>query len=478
MDDDVTKLHLLEEIKNRDKAIKEQQPKIPKWIHYDDEKEKYSVNIPSLVDQIMQEYKWLATKYKEEMHYYEYQKEGGYWELIPPKKIKTIIQQNYLKPFPQVYKPTNIRYAYELLTASIPIYDETIFKPHRYLVNFKSKVYDLQHDKFLEHSPHYYFTSCIPYDLQKDGDFINSSVYEWFSNTLGNATRTVMEYIGYMFEKSYEPIQAFMFFYGKGGEGKSTMINYISSLFNENEVSHIPLNDLATSAKTDNFAISGLKGKRLNAYDDTSKKIINDTSILKVLTGGGIVDAKVKNREATSFSNYAKLLFACNALPEFRDTTKGFNRRIYIIPFEKMDNFTNDLLERAKKERGLFAYECIKAYKEQLKAPLVDGNKTLSLTDTIKQYQNEWIKDNDPVQQWLDDNTNTLKNVWTATAKLYENYENYCRESGINALSRNKFTRELKNKGFKTKPILINGKTTRSFELSINHPYDFSKLNK
>ena len=168
-----------------------------------------------------------------------------------------------------------------------------------------------------------------------------------------------MELIGYSFYPSYKPIQAFVLIISNGGDGKTTFANYLQTLLGQENVAHVSLENL-TDDKSNNFSLSELAGKWLNIHDDISKSFIKNPAIIKTLTGGGEMNAPVKNKADITFSNHAKLLFIGNEEPSFSDTSNGFKRRANIVHFMRIENFDKAIdTEKIRKERGKFVYLCM-----------------------------------------------------------------------------------------------------------------------
>ena len=76
-----------------------------------------------------------------------------------------------------------------------------------------------------------------------------------------------------------------------------------------------------------------LRGKHANICGDVGKKKIDDTAFLKMLTGRDPIRARGLYKDAITFVNYAKAIFALNQLPVIDDFSDGFKRRIKIIEF-------------------------------------------------------------------------------------------------------------------------------------------------
>lgn len=277
--------------------------------------------------------------------------------------------------------------------------------------NFKNGIWHWDEFKLQEHDPKYYFTSCVDYNLVVSDKYpdaqtvINSwknrdswlETEKWLALSVGENMQSMMEFIGYIFYPSYEPIQLFVILLSPGGDGKTTFMNHLTTLVGYENTSFVSLVDLADK-RPNNFSHSELYNKYLNEYDDISNAYIPDTTVLQKLTGGSSITAPVKNRPGVTLFNYAKLLFASNDLPSFSNTTNAFLRRINVIKFFKINDFEQTIdMKKVKKERGEFVYKCMVLARDAMK------RKEIKQTESIIAQRNNWIEDNDPIKQFINE---------------------------------------------------------------------------
>lgn len=326
-----------------------------------------------------------------------------------------------------------------------------------------------------EASPNDFFTDFCDYTIKDALTQKAPLTNKWFDETFGESALTLKQYIGYTFFTTYKLVQAFVIIQGKGGDGKSTVIRYIENLFPRNEVANISLEDIARSeANGKNFSLSELHNKRLNTNDDITGDFINDVSKLKILTGSGSLNMARKFTSDERFSNYAKLLFACNELPSFRDSSNGLKRRTYILNAHNIPNFKNKYdMKAIYNERGAFVVECIKAFCEQLKQEQEKPNNQYAelyrSADTIKEVE-DWSGDNDPVQLFIAEALVPLDKVSTSykvkVNDMFEAYTSWADKSKVgDKLGKIKFNRELEAHGFtKTKAKFKDGTVAYSWK--------------
>ena len=322
-------------------------------------------------------------------------------------------------------------------------------------------------------SPSYFFTDFCDYSIRDADPNGAPLIKQWFKESFGTAALTLEQYIGYMFYPTYKDMQAFAILKNTGGEGKTTIINFINSLMPLSEISHASLQQLTQDEKSSkNFSTSELYKKRLNTGDDITNDFIQDGSKIKTLTGGGNLNAPKKGKDDIKFSNYAKLIFACNDLPEYRDTSKGWSRRPYIITANTIDDFRKRYdMKQLYAERGSFILYCIKEFQKQLKAQIEQGiaNPRLYENEETIQNRKEWLNFNDPVQQFIDEmivpkdqlpdkGKRTIRNC-RQVKTTYNAYKNWCLDANYKPLNKKSFSKEMKNKGYENSRTTINGQS-------------------
>lgn len=265
-----------------------------------------------------------------------------------------------------------------------------------------------------------------------------------------------------MFYTNYSTFRAYVILQAPGGDGKSTTINFINSLLPQNEVCHVSLQSLTASERSSkNFSVVELRNKRLNSRNDITGDFIQDGSVLKTLTGNDPINASVKNKADLQFTNFAKFIFACNKLPEFRDTSEGWGRRAYVLTAHSIKKSHKKFdLSHIYDERGAFVAECIKLFCERAKQQKKENDNAWELyrDDDSRKNLDQWLEDNDNVKQFLDECAKKSAKDKRLVSDTYQAYKNWCEDAGVKPLSRSKFGRELENKGFKRTKTTWNGK--------------------
>ena len=99
--------------------------------------------------------------------------------------------------------------------------------------------------------------------------------------------------IGYILT-SGNPLNAFFILSGIGGAGKGLARNLITAIFGTNKVGGLPLQELTPDNR---FATAHLENKQVNIVSDSPTKPIEDTGMLKSITGYDDVPAEPKGKD-------------------------------------------------------------------------------------------------------------------------------------------------------------------------------------
>lgn len=196
------------------------------------------------------------------------------------------------------------------------------------MIPLKNGVYNTVSRRLQKYKPEYNFKSQHPITYNKDADcprikkFLEETFYP-------EDLKALQEWCGYCFYREY-PIKKAVIVFGGRDTGKTTFIKLLTFAIGEELTSGIPLHRIGSK---DKFATRSLYKKNMNIYDDLSGSDISDTGGLKIATGGGYITAEQKFGDTFQFKNFAKLIFACNKIPQPRDTyDEAYYSRWMVFP--------------------------------------------------------------------------------------------------------------------------------------------------
>lgn len=149
-------------------------------------------------------------------------------------------------------------------------------------------------------------------------------------------------------------------FYGKGANGKSTLINAVLEIMGEDYSLKTPPDFLMLKRTDHPTAVTDLFGRRFVAAIETEENKRLAEALIKELTGGDRIRARRMREDYWEFSPSHKIILACNHKPEVRGTDHGIWRRIKLVPFLRtFDGSARDkqLPEKLSRERaGILAW--------------------------------------------------------------------------------------------------------------------------
>ena len=329
-------------------------------------------------------------------------------------------------------------------------------------IPFRSKVYDLETDSFLNYSPEMVFLNRFPYDYKPDAP-VNQHIFSILSEIACNDPE-VINLILEAFGNCFYLLNAFrgsVMLYGQSGSnGKSTLLNMLAQMVGRENASFLSLQDTA-----ERFRLIEIYGKAVNIGDDIPSSYIPDSSKFKKLVTGETVTGEHKGQDPVSFKPYAKMFFAMNELPKVSDKSRAFFSRILLIPLN------NDFSRSGKRDISLKDRSWTQEEMECLTMLSMSGLKRLiqngdftrppCVVEALKRYE----EDSNPVIGFLNE-TGSLEGE--PTQKAYFDFQHWCENNGHkNIFTRTKFTQEVNRlEGYITEPkrhSFFGGKLGRVF---------------
>ncbi|MEE3489344.1 MAG: DUF5906 domain-containing protein [Methanobrevibacter sp.] len=195
-----------------------------------------------------------------------------------------------------------------------------------------------------------------------------------------------LEMIGYILT-SGNKLNAFFIIAGIGGAGKGVASNLITNIFGSDKVGRLQLQELTPDNR---FATAHLENKQVNIVSDSPKKPIEDTGLLKSITGYDDIPVEPKGKDKYTIpkEEVPDMIVVCNNLPKFKDgIEEAIVQRVVIFEFlnrfrgtEEMNpNLLEELLTDPEEMEWLI-YNGIEAYKKMI----TEGNDFKARIDDEK----------------------------------------------------------------------------------------------
>ncbi len=206
------------------------------------------------------------------------------------------------------------------------------------------------------HKPDYtnFFTTIINMYIDELSAVKQTPVFDSFINRITGGDlllqERILEVIGYCLTNDMAAKSIFLF-QGVSNSGKSTLINLISSFFEDELIAAVPIDELSLT-----FSMKELFGKALNINGELSSSSIKPQTCrcLKQLTGGDWIQANVKYKDYIKFKNTAKILLATNNALFLEERDEAFIQRFITVPFAyslSKEEIDYSLLDKIKAER-------------------------------------------------------------------------------------------------------------------------------
>jgi len=330
------------------------------------------------------------------------------------------------------------------------------------LIPFRTQIYDLQRNCFMDYTPEHVFLNRFPYDYRPDAkpcpivtDTIeqiadgNQEVIALLYEAMGNCFYLLNQYRGAVF------------LYGESGNnGKSTLLNMISQLLGNDNISNLSVQDTA-----ERFRLVKIYGKVANIGDDIPDGYFPDSSTFKKLVTGEAVTAENKGQEPFTFRSFAKMFFAMNGLPAVSDKSKAFFGRLLLVPL------THDFSASGKQNVSLKNRVWTQAEMEYLTVLAIDGLRRLmqqgdfTRPKAVIEALDDYERSQNPVIEYLEEYGSV------EGEPVQDVYTHFCDWAGRaghkNIITRYKFTKAVKTQtGLESESIRhrnYHNKTVRCF---------------
>ena len=329
------------------------------------------------------------------------------------------------------------------------------------IVCVKNGLINVKTLEFKSHTPDVVIRNKIDIDYyeQTENDEIDT-IMDNLAVGDKDIVQLLYEMIGYCIYRGM-PFQKVFILVGNGANGKSTLLNMVTKLLGEENVSHVDLKEIAGNR----FGKAELYGKLANIADDCSSSYLEDTSVIKRITGETYTSIEFKGQNSFSTKINTKTILSYNTIPRMNDTTDGLSRRLVIIPlnavFKKgLPNYDPFISAKLKKKENLeyVLYKSIQAISEVLK------KLDFTIPETVKTRTNEYLIENNPVLNFIYDVYEEESFEDIPCNEVYEAFNCWKIENGLKTdMSMTRFGTEMKKIGYERKQVKKNGISKRYY---------------
>lgn len=215
--------------------------------------------------------------------------------------------------------------------------------------------------------------------------------------------------------------------WGAGANGKSTFLNVLRYILGDYGWNTAFTTLEKNYYKTSSEDMAGLDGRRLVTASETAESRRLNEARIKALTGGDAVTARHLYQSERMFTPTCKIWLATNHLPQIRDDSYGFWRRVHLIPFNQQ--FAGEAedrnLETTLKQESIgiltwVVQGCVAWQKNGLEIPEMVSNATAN-------YREE----SDPLSEFLDDRCILEGDQEIKASEFYKGYKAWADDNGL-----------------------------------------------
>ena len=420
-------------------------------------------DINDVKDNVLSFYNQQRFFYDDSKIYWFWNNEHFRWEIVDKTDILSMLDNNL--HFNGKIAPSSIKSQYMELIEWVGRRKKPKEAKTKW-IQFKNKAFSLS-GKIHKITPDYFFTNPIPWDLGDTSDTptMDRLFKEWVGE---DYVPTLYEIIAYCCYRDY-PIQLLFSLCGSGRNGKSQFLKILDKFIGESNVVSSELDRLLTNR----FESFKLYKKLVCSIGETNFSVLDQSSMLKKLTGGDKIGFEKKNKDPFDDYNYSKPIIASNSLPTSSDTSEGFYRRWLIIDFpNEFEEKGHDVVDEIPEEE----YNALaKKVTEILPKLLARGKFTNQ--GSVKERKDKYIAMSNPLEHFIKERCEVSDTFYESSNKIYSEYIKYLKKHKKRIVKRGEFTKAMDEEGFyqerTTKKIghdYVSGRWMIGLRICSDHP--------
>lgn len=306
-------------------------------------------------------------------------------------------------------------------------------------VNLLNGMWDWKKQVLQPHSPDYLSTTQIPVAYDPDADcpefqaFIEQVLPPDCYEPTADSPGFIWELIGYTLY-SGNPLHIAILLYGKGRNGKGTLIRVLHHMLGARNCSTATLHELVENR----FRAATLFGKLANPAGDLDSTFLKNTALFKAITGGDQIQGEHKYGAAFEFTPWALPIYSTNRAFGSSDSSEGWVARWVVVPFpaEFLGREDRNLDARLHTDSELAGI--VRRGLAALPALMARGR--LPEPASVLAAKQQFVDASDPVRSWLFANYRVGNpGDWTSRQELRAAYSRRCLEAGDTALNSQSF---------------------------------------
>lgn len=310
-------------------------------------------------------------------------------------------------------------------------------RPGKDIIQFKDGCIDLKTGERFKPDPSKLYSSRIPHKIGNSEE--TPTIDRLFEAWVGEENKQLLyEICAYCLYDSY-PIHRIFTLVGRGRNGKGQFQHLLTEFIGVENTTHTGLEALINNR----FESGKLYNKKLATMGETNFNTLQNTSQLKMLSGGDMISGEFKRKDPFEFVNTAKIVISSNSLPVTMDRTDGFYRRWLIIDFNNKFPEGKDIFETVPEaEYENLALKCTRLLRELLERGSFTGEGTVE--ERMRKYEYR----SNPVSEFIELECIKEERHYTPLWFLFDKYEEFCTKGGHRKISKKEFSKILENMGY------------------------------
>lgn len=256
---------------------------------------------------------------------------------------------------------------------------------------------------------------------------------EWFSSGDPDVELLLLQFYAYCLLRDLE-FQRFLILLGQGDNGKSVYLGTLTRLVGEFNCSALPFERFSGR-----FDFAALIDKAVNIAGDANEISKVAEGNLRMLSDGAssLVTVERKYHEAFKTRNRARLVFAANISPRWRDRTNALWRRMLLIPCMAR------VEEKVRKLETQFDMSGVLNRVIAAGARLIADGDFIVPTVVSSAVTSE-RHDANPSAQFFTEHVVVSADAFVPMRRLYQSYNDWAKACGYLPLARNNFGKEVR----------------------------------
>ncbi|MEC5217781.1 putative DNA primase/helicase [Actimicrobium sp. GrIS 1.19] len=210
---------------------------------------------------------------------------------------------------------------------------EVVFRPNPNFICFQNGTLNVATKALEPHSPVHKLLNQIPHPYPADEECPGFIAYLndiWGGDIdCAEKIQLIRQWIGYLLVAD-SSMQKMLIFHGQGANGKSVLMDLIRQIVGEDNTASAMLDRLRQS-----YVRATMEGTLLNVSADLPRKSIVADGDLKALISGDAIEVALKHKPSRTIRPYVRMMVATNNMPDCKDTSDGFFRRLIILKFNR-----------------------------------------------------------------------------------------------------------------------------------------------